>query len=70
MPKYTLMIWASENAFLQEFPNPFALRTDKQQLLSNFILTIMRPTDIKDTFSIELTDNPSVDFILKDKKKS
>ncbi len=69
MPKIYFNDLGIRNAFLQNF-NPFALRTDKQQLLSNFLyLQLLELHDIKDIQYWASTDNPSVDFILKDKKK-
>ena len=65
MPKIYFNDLGIRNAFLQNF-NPFALRTDKQQLLSNFLyLQLLELHDIKDIQYWASTDNPSVDFILR-----
>lgn len=69
MPKIYFNDLGIRNAFLQNF-NPFELRTDKQQMLSNFLyLQLLELNDIKNIQYWASTDNPSVDFILKDKKK-
>ena len=56
------------NVFTQNF-QPFAIRTDKQQLLSNFLfLQLVGQHDIKDIFYWQTTDNLPVDFIVKEKR--